>query len=600
MSYLRQSGSVGRKLFLYVCLNVALTIALSFLLTSVIRWSRVPIFVALPAFCIFILASSLPATAIINRCVTTLFKPHRLPREKDFTLSANSATLVVVPALIQSTENSQRLISDLKTRFIANPDRNVRYALVTDYQDSLTRELPQDESLLSYIVDEISRLNARHDDSFFLLHRDRQWNPHERIWMGHERKRGKLAALNVFLCSGGRDSTFSTIVGDKKWLATVIYVITLDADTRLLPGVVNSLVATMESSGNKPHYDCVKRRIVQGYGVLQPRPVQLPLETAPTRYQLIFCDEFQPLSHGVLKSDIFQDLFGEGSFYGKGIYNVKAFERALANRIPCNQVLSHDLLEGCYARSGIVSDVVFPEEYPQNLHADLKRRHRWTRGDWQLGPWLLPYVLNEHGTIEHNPISFLGKWKILDNLRRTLLPIAFTISFLLGWFYSPTPMLWTALIFGLLFLPALLTFSFTIRRVERTDNLNELPDFYPFFKELLRAWFRFIFLIHESLVLSDAIFRALWRMLVSRRRLLDWLPSYSSTTSGTPTFFESVRRMKFSLFAVIAIAAALSHFEPQAFSSAIPVLSIWGFAPVIAWWLGQPLCPTAATGNPLA
>ncbi len=557
-------------------------------------------FAALPAFCILILASSFPANAIVNRCMTTFFKPRRLPMENDFTLSDNCATLVVVHALIQSIENSQRLISDLETRFMANPDKNVRYALLTDYQDSLSRDLPQDKPLLSYIVDAILVLNARFGESFLLLHRDRQWNPRERIWMGHERKRGKLAALNAFLCSGCRDSTFSTVVGDKKWLARVKYVITLDADTRLLPGVVNSLVATMESSGNRPHYDCVKRRIIQGYGVLQPRPVQLSSETAPTRYQLIFCDEIQPLSHGVLKSDIYQDLFGEGSFYGKGIYNVKAFGCALADRVPCNQVLSHDLLEGCYARSGIVSDVVFPEEYPQNLHADLKRRHRWTRGDWQLGPWLLPYVLNEQGTIERNPISFLGKWKILDNIRRTLLPIAFTISFLLGWLYSPTPMSWTALIVGLLFLPALLTFSFPIRRVERGGDLNGLPDFRPFVKELLRAWLRLIFLIHESFVLSDAIFRALWRMLVSRRGLLDWLPSDSSTTSGAPTFIECIRRMKFSLFAVIVIAAALSHFEPQAFTSAIPVLSIWGFAPIIAWWLGQPLGSTAATGNPLA
>ena len=600
MRYLSQNGSVGVKLFVYVFLNAVLSLALGFLLASEIRWSRIPMPAALLAFCILVLASSFPACAIVDRLITTLFKPHRLPMANDFILSDVCATLVVVHALIQSTENSDRLISDLETRFIANPDINIRYALLTDYQDSLTKDLPHDESLLNYVVDKISRLNAQFGHSFLLLHRDRQWNPHERIWMGHERKRGKLAALNSFLCSGCRDSTFSTIVGDKEWLATVKYVITLDADTQLLPGVANSLVATMEASGNRPHYDCLKGRVLQGYGVLQPRPVQLPTETDPTRYQLIYCDEIQPLSHGVLKSNIYQDLFGEGSFYGKGIYNVKSFRSALADKIPCNQVLSHDLLEGCYARSGIVSDVVFPEEYPQNLHTDLKRRHRWTRGDWQLGPWLLPYVLNEQGKIERNPISLVGKWKILDNIRRTLLPGALTFVFLLGWFYSPTPMPWTALIVGLLFLPALLTFSFPIRRVERDGNLNGLPDFRPFVKELLRAWLRLIFLIHESLVLSDAIFRALWRMLVSRRRLLDWLPSDSSTTSGAPTFIECVYHMKFSLFTVIFISAALSRFEPQALSSAIPILSIWGFAPVIAWWLGQPLGSTAATGNPPA
>ncbi|MHB1992684.1 hypothetical protein [Metallibacterium scheffleri] len=451
---------------------------------------------------------------------------------------------------------------------------------------------------MSYIVDEISRLNARHDDRFFLLHRNRQWNPYECIWMGHERKRGKLAALNAFLCSGCRDSTFSTIVGDKEWLRKVKYVITLDADTRLLPGVVNSLVTIMETPCHRPHYNFAKKRITRGYGVLQPRPVQLPSETAPTHYQLICCDELQPLSHGDLKSDVFQDLFGEGSFYGKGIYNVKEFGRALADRIPDNQVLSHDLLDGCYARSGIVSDIVFPEEYPQNLHADLKRRHRWVRGDWQLGPWLLPYVRNQQNTIESNPISFLGKWKILDNIRRTLLPIALTISFLLGWFFSQSPMLWTTLMIALIFLPALVIGLFTIGSVERKSGPNVLLDFHPAVKLLLRAWLGLIFELHESLVLSDAIFRALWRMLVSRRRLLEWLPSDSSTTSNAPAFMGYVRRMKISLCAVIIMATALLHFQPQAFLSAMPILGIWGFAPVVAWWLGRPIRFAYTTANP--
>lgn len=600
MSELSQGGSATGRLLVYVCLNVALSTLLGSLLASNIHWNRVPMFTALPAFCILILASSLPANAIINRCVAMLFKPKRLPMENDFTLSDSCVTLVVVHAVIQSIEKSQRLISGLEARFVTNPDKNVRYALLTDYQDSSSRDSPQDESLLNYIVDKISQLNARHGENFSLLHRDRQWNPQERIWMGYERKRGKLAALNAFLRSGCRDSSFAVIVGDEKWLATVKYVITLDADTRLLPGVVNRLVAIMENFGNKPHYDCLKRRISQGYGVLQPRPVQLPSGIRPTRYQLIMCDEVQPLSHGVLKSDIFQDLFGEGSFYGKGIYDVEEFGRALTGKIPRNQVLSHDLLEGCYVRSGIVSDVVFPEEYPQNLHADLKRRHRWTRGDWQLGPWLLPYVLNEQGGIERNPISLLSKWKILDNLRRTLLPIAFTVTIFLGWFCSSTPMLWTVLIVGLLFLPALLTFSLPVRGVLRGGNLSKLPDFHPFVRELLRAWLRFIFQVHESLVLSDAIFRALWRMLVTRRRLLDWLPSDSSTTSGAPTFIECVYYMRFSLISVICVFAALAYSEPHALSSAIPVLGIWGFAPIIAWWLGQPLGSIAATGNPPA
>ena len=582
--------SVGVRLLAYGGLIVTLSTLLGVWLASEIQWNNLPAWTLLPVGCVLTLAASSPIVTLVNHFAAIWVRPRRLPRvDKNIALSESRRTLVVVPALIESNADIDRLVTDLEVRFKGNSDPGVRYALLTDFSDAAFRELPQDEAMRNYVIDAVRRLNTLHSDRFLLLHRDREWNPYEGVWMGRERKRGKLADLNAFLRRGCRNQTFSTVVGPVEELPLIEYVITLDEDTQLLPGVVSHLVATMESPRNQPQYESEKRRVVGGYGILQPRPVQLPSEVAPTRYQLVWCDELSPASHGHLKSDVYQDVFGEGSYYGKGIYSVEALDRTLAGRIPDNQVLSHDLLEGCYARSGGVNDVAFPEEYPRNLHTDLKRRHRWTRGDWQLGPWLLPYVKNQAGVIERNPISLLGKWKIFDNIRRTLLPIALTISFFLGWFLSPTPARWTALVIGLIFSPALLMSISSIGPFGRDDRPNGLPNFHPAAKLVLRASLEFIFQCHTSLVLLNATFLALWRMLVTRRRLLQWLPSVSSTTPDASGLLESVRCMKVSLCVVVVTAAVLWHFEIHAFSSAAPVLCIWGFAPVSAWWLGRPI-----------
>jgi hypothetical protein len=328
------------------------------------------------------------------------------------------------------TVNAVRdLVEAMEVRFLANPDAKLRFVLLTDFLDAREQTLPEDEKLLRAAREAIGSLNAKYrgarssdpTDIFFLLHRPRLWNPRERLWMGYERKRGKLGDLNALLTGeDGAAKRFSSIVGDVSALAGIKYVITLDSDTELPRDTARQLVGAMAHPLNHPRYDAAKRRVTAGYAILQPRVVTSLAGTNRSVFARIFGGEagIDPYTRAV--SDVYQDGFGEGSFIGKGIYDVEMFERVLEGRFPENRILSHDLLEGSYARSGLITDVQLYEDYPARYSADVSRRRRWIRGDWQIAAWLRRRVPSAVAGRENNPLSVLSQWKIFDNLRRSL------------------------------------------------------------------------------------------------------------------------------------------------------------------------------------
>ena len=386
-----------------------------------------------------LLCTSQLSVALVNWLATLLTTPHPLPR-MDFSkgIPPESRTLAVVPTMLISAQNIEDLIEALEVRFLANRDENLHFGLLTDFQDAAEETLPEDEPLVQLARKRIEDLNEKYGnakgDTFFLFHRPRRWNPREQVWMGYERKRGKLADLNSLLRGGARDR-FSLVVGDTAVLLNVKYVITLDTDTQLPRDSARQFVGAMAHPLNRAHYDEARQRIVAGYGILQPRvAVSLP-STNRSRYARMWGSEagIDPYTRAV--SDVYQDLFHEGSFIGKGIYDVDAFQEALDGRFPENRILSHDLLEGCYARAGLLSDVMVYEEYPSRYSADVSRRHRWIRGDWQIAHWLMSGVPGPDpaARLQKNPLSRLSEWKIFDNLRRSLTPSALTLLLLLGW-----------------------------------------------------------------------------------------------------------------------------------------------------------------------
>jgi len=546
-----------------------------------------------------VLCTSQLAVALVNWLATLLAEPHALPR-MDFSqgIPSELRTLAVVPAMLASTQNVEDLIEALEVRFLANQDPNLHFGLLTDFQDAHEETLPEDEPLLCLARKGIEDLNEKYrstkSGAFFLFHRPRCWNPRERLWMGYERKRGKLAALNSLLRGGTfghSGDPFSLVVGRTAVLSSVEYVITLDTDTQLPRESARHFVEAMAHPLNRARYDEDKRRVTQGYGILQPRvAVSLP-GTNRSRYARLWGSEpgIDPYTRAV--SDVYQDLFGEGSFIGKGIYDVDAFERSLNGRFLENRILSHDLLEGCYARAGLLSDVQLYEEYPARYSADVSRRRRWIRGDWQIARWLLPRVPSPSGRRQKNPLSGLSRWKILDNLRRSLAPAALMLLLVAGWTILLPAWFWTLSVIAIILIPPLLASILDVFR--KPDDVLLSQYFAAWMRSTVRhfaqAAFTLACLPYEAFFSLDAIGRTAGRMLFTHTRLLEWNPSGDPDRSGRQDLFACCQSMWVAPAIAISAAIYLALSRPTALSVAGPMLGLWSVSPAIAWWISLPL-----------
>ncbi len=544
------------------------------------------------------------AMALVNWLATLLATPQTLPR-MDFSagIPAPARTLVVVPTMLSSPHSIENLIEALEVRFLANRDKHLHFGLLTDFLDASTETTPTDQPLLALLQAGIERLNDQYANTecntFFLFQRPRRWNAQEQVWMGYERKRGKLADLNALLRNGadGADgansakNAFSLIVGDTTLLTQVKYVITLDTDTQLPRDAARQLVGVMAHPLNHAVYDAAQQRVTAGYGILQPR-VSVSLSGAdPSRYACLHGGEsgIDPYTRAV--SDVYQDLFQEGSFIGKGIYDVDAFEQALAGRLPENRILSHDLLEGCYARAGLLSDVQLYEEYPQCYRADVSRRHRWIRGDWQLMGWLLPQVAGFDGQCQKNPLSALSRWKIFDNLRRSVSAVALTLLLLLGWTALPSAGFWTLAVLALLVIPSVSTSLLSLARkpVDLLLRQHLMIEARAVGGHFTQAALMLVCLPYEAWFSLDAIIRTLWRMQVSQQQLLEWSPSSEASRTLHTRLWAAYRTMWFAPALAILSGAYLLLARPDALLVAVPILLLWGFSPAITWWISQPL-----------
>ena len=407
------------------------------------------------------------AVSLVNLFVTLALPPRSLPR-LDFSLGIPFVhrTMVVVPTLLSRPQEIEDLLEALEIRYLGNRDPHLFFALLTDFRDAPERMMPDDDALLARARAGIEALNETYGDDrpciFYLFHRPRVWNTYEQVWMGYERKRGKLEQFNALL-RGGEQTAFSHIVGDPSIFRSIKYVITLDTDTQLPRDTARTLIGNIAHPLNRPVFDADKGRIVEGYAILQPRASISLTSAGQSRFTKLFAGEsgIDPYTREV--SDVYQDIFGEGSFIGKGIYDVDAFRQAVDGRFPENLILSHDLLESGYARSALVTDVDIIEEYPASYAIEASRRHRWIRGDWQLAGWLLPHVPGPFGSKgskakrQPNPLTALSVWKIFDNLRRSLVPPSLLALLVGGWLFGPGPAwVWTLLVAGVLFLPIVL------------------------------------------------------------------------------------------------------------------------------------------------
>ena len=589
---------------IYLGLLAVLTVAFTVPLVQAVARDGLPVWtwwlIAAP---VALLASQL-GLSLLNWFATLSVAPQLLPR-MDYSggIPTSARTLVVVPGMLGRVQDIEDLVEALEVRFLGNRDGNLHFALLTDFVDAASATLPGDEGLLRLAQRRIEGLNQRYAtadaDRFFLFHRPRQWNVTERCWMGHERKRGKLADLNALLRGKGRDR-FVLIAGDLDTLGPVRYVITLDTDTQLPRDSAQELVGAIDHPLNRAVYDPLQRRVVSGYAILQPRVgISLP-STARSRYARLYGSDAGIDPYTRMVSDVYQDVFGEGSFIGKGIYAVDAFELALAGRFPPNRILSHDLVEGCHARAGLLSDVQVYEEHPARYSADSKRRHRWIRGDWQLLPWLLPWAPTAHDGWRRNALTALSRWKILDNLRRSLVPPALLLLLVFGWLCVVSVWSWTLAILAMVLLPPLLAALLDVVQKPRDVRLGQhlRGSLHAAVQHLARIGLALTWLPHEVQYSVDAIARTLWRVAISHRHLLQWQTSSEVARTGSNTQGALWRLMWVGPAVALAVFAALTLWRPGVLPLAAPLLAAWLVSPRIAWWISQP--PTAGAFVPNA
>src|SRR5437763_8220537 len=545
----------------------------------------------------FSLGISQLAVALWNWLATLLLKPRLLPRlgYSPGGIAPQSRGIVVVPTILRSAENIDNLLQTLEIHHLANRDPYLHFALLTDWLDAAEGNLPEDAPLLERAKAGIESLNRKYaggrGDIFFLFHRPRRWNASENLWMGYERKRGKLMQFNAFL-RGRCAECFVAVVGDQSILREIKYVITLDTDTQLPREPARQLIGTMAHPLNRPQFDPARGIVTEGYGLLQPR-VDVSLPTADrSRFVRLHAGDvgIDPYTRTV--SDVYQDLFGEGSFIGKGVYDVDAFQRALAGRFPENRILSHDLLESVYARCGLVSDVTLYEEYPSRYEIDAVRRHRWIRGDWQILPWLLPRVPGAEARGIRNPISALSWWKISDNLRRSLVPFALVLFFLSSWLIAPRLGLFaTGGLLAIVAVPGLLSLVVEfLRKPEQLPWRMHLCGMLASAKRTLsQIGLTLAFLPNDAFLSLTAIGRTLWRIFITRRYLLEWVTSGEVARIARTDLAGSYAAMWFATAISFASAVSLGVMQPAHRMVTVPFFVLWLAAPWIAWWISLPI-----------
>lgn len=582
--------SITTYLGTIIVLTMLLCLA-SLLYTAYIHGSFLQL---LLTFALTLLPASAIAVEIVNWLILQIVPPRVIPRLNfQDGIPPEFCVMVVIPSLLKNEAELDSLLHQLENHYLGNADPNVRFTLLTDFVDAPQKELPDETDLIQKTKDGIERLNHIYGNEgyspFYIFHRERIWNPKEGCWMGWERKRGKLVEFNSLL-SGKERSGFTVQSGDLSFLPTVRYVVTLDADTTLPRDCVRQLAGILAHPLNQAEFDPETGVLIDGYTVIQPRVQVRPSVANHSIFSRVYSGDITLDLYTRAMSDVYQDLFGEGSYIGKGIYDVAAFERCLADRVPDNMLLSHDLFEGIHGRCGLATNVILYEDYPTHYLTYASRLHRWVRGDWQLLPWLMPHIPHRVSGKIPNDLSALDRWKIIDNLRRSLIGPAALALLLGGWFFLPGfSWIWTVM--------ALSNFAFSIVAgviaalgARGTDQYLETTA-RPVQQAGLRALFEIIFLPHESLIIIDAITTTLIRLIITRKRLLQWV-----TTAHTVNVFGkelkiSIARheMRFSpIFALLLMSlAVLIHLH--VLWLAMPFMIMWVISPYIAVRISQPI-----------
>ncbi len=512
------------------------------------------------------------AITVVNWLITRVLQPTFLPKlDLSAGIPPDMRTMVVIPTLLSSVSRVRELISQLEVYYLANQDSNLHLAILGDFTDAEQESMPSDQEIVSVAEREIHMLNEKYgSDRFHLFNRRRLWNPREGVWMGWERKRGKLVEFNRLLRNEPRHS-FNVKIGESRILRDVKYVITLDSDTQLPRDTAKRLVGTIAHPLQKAVLSPEGDRVLEGYGILQPR-IAVSVESAGSTYfAKVFSGKVGVDPYTTAVSDVYQDLFGEGNFTGKGIYDVDIFHQITDEAFPENIILSHDLIEGIYVRTGLVTDVELIDGYPSTPHAYIRRLHRWVRGDWQIAAWLFAHL------------SVVSRWKIADNLRRSLEATALVLLVVLSPVFPGNSLVWLGLALLIVLLPCILEgINSTLNPRAKTAPSDSM-------EKILQATLLFCFLPYQAYTQTDAILRSLYRQRVSHRKLLEWETAADTEQRLRSSVGNSWRMMAPSLLAVGILFVVVFSINPAGSTGLFFVVLLWLCSPWVATRISGPL-----------
>lgn len=545
-----------------------------------------------------ILVLFIPATDIsvnfINWILNHLFKPSFFPRiELKEGIPEEYSTMVVIPALLPDENRARELIDNLEKYYLSNRENNLFFALAGDYKDSDSKDMPGDSQIIKIAIDRVRELNKKYSkgekDIFYFFNRHRQFNDRQKKWMGWERKRGALMEFNDMLL-GSRKTSYSITSKDISLLPKVKYVITLDADTVLPLGTAKKLVGTMIHPLNLPHIDEEKGIVVRGYGLMQPR-IGFDIESVnKSLFSRIFAGEEGRDPYASAVSDVYQDLFGEGIFTGKGIYDIDVFQKVLADAIPENTILSHDLLEGSYIRVGLVSDLELIDGYPSKYNSYAMRLHRWVRGDWQLLQWLGGRIRNKKGNKIKNPITAVSKWKIIDNLRRSLVAPALMLLSAFGFSIFPgNTLMWIGLLLLFIYFPFVLSgFDYLVYKPLRVMlSRRYIPVICGLKAAFLQITLQFVFLPYQAYLMVNAISITLARVCITKRNMLEWVTALDTEKALKNSLKSYIIKMKIGVFQSVIVFVLALFLKPQSAILVMIVCVAWFVSPYIAFKVSQ-------------
>ncbi len=551
---------------------------------SIYRDSNIKMWKYFVAFFALLVPCSEIVVSILNWSINKLTEPSFIPKLEFFDeIPEEFSSIVVVPTLLNNKKRIHDLVSDLEVCYLANQEKNLYFAILGDFKDSNFEHEENDEEIINVALEEIESLNAKYkkenskEDIFYFFSRYRQFNKNENLWMGWERKRGKLMELNELL-RGSKNTSYNVISGDIENLLKIKFVITLDADTQLPRDTAKKLVGAMAHTLNKAYIKSGNKKVIRGYGLMQPRISVSTVSANKTLFSRINSGETGIDIYSTAVSDVYQDLFGEGIFTGKGIYDVSIFNEMLKDEIPENSVLSHDMLEGCYTRAALVTDLEMIDGYPAYYNSSSMRLHRWVRGDWQLIPWIFK---------KNQAINKLSKWKMIDNLRRSMLAPSIVILTILSFKVLPDGIdKWLSISLLSIIIPILFDVSDEVVAPIRGISLSGRIDNGKIVFE--QVFLIFCFLPYQAYLMLDAIFRTLYRVFISRRKLLQWQTSADAEImlgKDLKKFIEGMWTGS-AISLLILIFAFLKSTNTGIFF--IPYCMLWFLSPGIAYYISKP------------